>query len=581
MTLRLSPHAKRALLSILLLAAIAQITAAQVRPEFGVRVAMRDGVRLAADLWFPKTDGRYPTILVRTPYQKDWTVPTQNFAELGAFYAKHGYVLMVQDVRGRGDSAGEFNFFFSDENDGYDTVEWIAKQSWSNGRVGMMGGSYLGTVQWLAARARPPHLVCIVPRVSAGRYFDEIPYQGGAFALEWALTWLNDTSDHTEQRFNLRGLDLENVFEHRPLLTSDLALGRKMRLFREFLQHSTLDEYWRRIQFVPADFRRIAIPALTITGWFDDDQSGSLFYWRGMRTYSSAREQQFLLLGPWTHAGSGSGGSQKLGGFAFPQSALYDPRAIHLAFFDRFLKGTGTWTFPRARVFLTGSNKWLDLPDYPPHNVVARPLYLHSMGRANTRAGDGLLQWSKPQDEAPDAFVYDPAKPVMPHASEGPGSDQGYLEDRQDMLVYTSKALRNPLTILGDITVTIYAATDGKDTDFTARLIDVQENGESLPLGPVVGIIRARYRLSYEHPSLLTPDKIEPYRIELFDIGHTFLPGHKIRLEISSSYAPGFDPNPNTGNPIPTDTSSRVAHQRIFHSADRASHIDMPVLQPD
>jgi len=558
---------------------LASTAFAQFNTQFGVRIPMRDGVHLTADVWVPAAAGPFPAILVRTPYMRNWDNPNQNFGRLGAFYTAHGYAFVVQDVRGRGDSEGEFDFFFQEAADGYDTVEWIARQPWSNGRVGMMGGSYLGTVQWLAARERPPHLVCIVPRAPAGRYFDEIPYHGGAFALEWALTWLNDTSGHTEQRANVVGMDLDSIFRHRPLISADIAMGRKMRLYREFLQHDTLDDYWKRIQFTASDFQKIAIPTLTITGWFDGDQAGALFYWRNIRAHSPRPDAHYLLVGPWTHSQTGSGGVTTLGHFTFSSDATYDPQMLHLAFFDRFLKQTADrFAFPRARVYVTGSNRWLELSDYPGQAIEHRALYMHSGGSANSLRGDGRLSWNAPDAESADSYVYDPSNPVRPKADEGPGADQRYIEGRQDVLIYTTDNLSQPITILGKVVLCLFAATDAADTDFTARLLDVDENGLSLPLGPGIGIIRARYRSGYDHPESVAPNKIAEYQIELFDIGHTFLPHHRIRIEISSSYAPEYDPNSNTGDTVAVDTGRRVAHQTIYHQRAAASKVVLPVF---
>jgi len=552
---------------------------AQVRTQFDVHMPMRDGVQLSADIWLPSAPGTYPAILVRTPYLKNWAYPKFNYGKSGTFFASQGYVYVVQDVRGRGDSDGEFNFFFADAHDGYDTIEWIAAQPWSNGKVGMMGGSYLGTVQWMAARERPPHLICIVPRASTGQYFAEVPYQQGAFALEWALTWLNDTSARTEQRANLEGLDMEAVYKHRPLLTSDVALGRRMRLYREFLEHDTLDDYWKRIQFSSEDFRKLSLPTLTITGWFDDDQSGALFYWRNVRQYSGTKDKHFLLIGPWTHGGTGTGGKPKLGEFEFSADSVYDTTMLHLAFFDYYLKNNGAiFQFPAARIYVTGPNKWMDLNEYPPPEVRSRPLYFHSRGKANTLDGDGRLSWEKPGQEPVDTYTYDPRKPVTPHHEEERGSDQRYIEQRDDVLVYTSNTLKDEIEVIGTVSVELFASSDARDTDFTARLLDVYPDGRALQLGPETGIIRARYRNGPEHIALLTPNKTEHYKIELFDIAHTFLAGHQIRVEVSSSYAPAFNPNPNTGNPIATDADWRVARQSIFHSLDRASYISLPTI---
>ncbi len=570
-----------AVILIALFAAVPRVRAEEpFRTQFDARIPMRDSVHLSADIWLPAAAARYPSILIRTPYLKSMTVGNFSLAKLAQFYAGHGYVVVIQDVRGRGDSEGEFNFFFADAHDGYDTIEWMAAQPWSNGKVGMIGVSYLGTVQWLAAREHPPHLVCIVPTAPAGRYLNELPYQGGAFMLQWAISWLNGTSGHIDQGPNADGLDMKAILNHRPLLDIGEVFGRRMPLYREFLEHDTMDGYWNRIQFSTDDFKKLDIPALTITGWFDADQPGALFYWRNMRAYSPAKDNQYLLAGPWTHEQTFLGGEQRLGDFEFSGDSIYDLKALHIAFFDHFLKGSAPkFEFPRAHIYVTGSNKWVDETEYPPAAAQTRSLYLRSGGKANTLGGDGTLSWTAPADEPQDHYTYYPENPVTQAQGEDRGADQRYIERRDDVLVYTSDALTQPVEVIGKIFVHLFAASDGRDTDFTARLLDVYPDGRALNLGPEdIYILRGRFRNGSEQAELLTPGKTEHYAIELYDMAHTFLAGHKIRLEISSSYAPFFNPNSNTGNPVATDTESRPAKQTIFHDRAAASYVALPVM---
>ncbi len=551
---------------------------AQFRVQFGVRIPMRDGVQLAADMWLPKEPGRYPAILVRTPYLK--TLSLLGTTQLAQTYASHGYVTVIQDVRGRGDSDGEFGFFFQEGHDGYDTIEWMAAQPWSNGKIGMMGVSYLGTVQWLAAREHPPHLTCIAPTAPAGRYFDEIPYTGGAWGMWWGINWLNSIQGRIVQSANSVGIDMKEVYEHRPVATMDEAFGRPhMRFFHEFLEHDTVDAYWKRIMFSKEDFEKLDIPSLTVSGWFDGDQPGALFYWRNMRAHSPAKNKQYLLIGPWNHNQTFLGGAAKQGGFEFSADSVYDIKALRLAFFDHFLKGTPAFDFPRAKIYVMGSNKWRDEQEYTPAAARTRSLYFHSQGKANTLDGDGRLSWDAPKDETPDHYTYVPENPVVPADNEDYGADQRYMERREDVLVYTSDKLKDPVEVIGEILVHLSASSDARDTDFTARLLDVYPDGKALVLGPqMVGIIRARYRKAYDHTELLTPNKTEQYQIDLNDIGYTFLSGHQIRVEISSSYAPTFLPNSNTGNPVATDTESRPAKQTILHEGAWPSYISLPVM---
>jgi putative CocE/NonD family hydrolase len=541
----------------------------------------RDGVTLVSDIWFPADTGRYPTILVRVPYQK--TFFGGALARHARWFAARGYVTVVQDTRGRGDSGGEFDPFFQEGRDGYDAVEWIAKQRWSNGRVGMMGVSYLGTVQWLAAREKPPHLVAIVPTAAGGNWGEELPWNGGAFLQEFSLNWLNDVSGHASQGTNTAGTDWKKVFAHRPMLTADSVLGRRMRIYREWIQHPTLDAYWKRILFTAADFRSLDIPTLTVTGLWDGDQPGALFYWRGMQAHSPARDRQWLILGPWNHVETYLGGKGRIGSMETGEASKVDNLAEHLAFFEVFLKGDGSkYDKPRARVFTTGSNRWRELPSYPAPNTEPRQLYLHSGGRANTKSGDGRLSWTVPADEPADSYSYDPRNPIPLGEDElaGAGNGTRLNDDRQDMLVYVSDPLAEPLDVIGKVQVNLIASSDGRDTDFNAALVDIGPDGKMYRLGAhPVGVRRARFRQGLDREVFLTPGVADTIPINLFDVAHTFLPGHRIRVEISSSAAPHIGPNSNTGLPIATDTTFRVARNTVYHDHARASHVLLPVVR--
>jgi len=556
----------------------AQFLSAHVRTRFDLRIPMRDGVELSADAWMPLEEGRYPTILIRTPYIK--ADPMFRFPEVAKLFASHGYAILIQDTRGRGDSDGEFDFFHQEGKDGYDTIEWIARQSWSNGKVGMMGVSYLGAVQWLVAFEKPPHLVCIVPTAAPANYFEEAPYHGGAFQMQFALSWLNGTSGRISQT-NSSGLDWERVFKHRPLLTMDEVMGRKMPLYRKWLKHSVLDSYWKQIIFSPDDLPAIDIPALHVTGWFDGDQIGALIYWRGMMKNSPAKDNQYLLIGPWTHVETFMGGDDKQGEMELTKDSIVENMKLHLEFFGHYLKEESPeFDFPRAKIYVTGSNEWRELTEYPPASVKEKRLYFHSRGKANTLLGDGTLSWDLPKNESPDKYAYDPKDPVPDNVDgEIYAVDNRLIEIRKDILVYTSETLKEPIEIIGQTYVELFAASDARDTDFMAKIIDVFPDGRAVNLSPKGrGVIRARYRNGYEREELLTPNKPERFPIKLFDIGHTFLPGHKIRIEILSSAYPAIAPNQNTGNPVATDTEWKIAQQTIYHDSKRPSAVVLPLM---
>jgi putative CocE/NonD family hydrolase len=541
--------------------------------HFGVATPMRDGVKLVSNIWLPDSTGRHPTILFRTPYDK-----TPQFRRYGAAaYVKAGYAVVLQDTRGRGDSEGEFDFYFPDGKDGYDTIEWIAKQPWSNGRVAMDGGSYLGTVQYLAAREQPPHLACIAPDAPSGRLFDEIPYQGGAYRLEWALPWIHGVAGKVSQSDLNAHVDWKELFKGTPLASLDRRMGRDLPFYQATLAHPTLDAYWKRIQFGPADFARINVPVLTVTGWFDGDQLGALFYWDGMEKRNDPKNPHWLIIGPWTHAQTYLGGATKVGAFTMDSSSILEIQKIRLQFFDWCLKQSKpSFDAPKARVFVVNANQWRTADRYPLPEVEVKPLYLRSGGKANTAGGDGTLSWDPPGADPADQFSYDPKDPVP---SFDPGADHRKIEERSDVLVYTTPELTAPVEVVGRVFVKLFAATDATDTDFTAKLLDVHPDGRAIKLGPVpVGVIRARYRKGYERTEPVTPNQVEEYSIELFDVGYQFQPGHRIRLEISSSAAPYVSANHNTGNPVATDTAFRVARQTIHHDSSRPSRILLPLI---
>jgi len=536
-------------------------------------IPMRDHVKLAAEVWLPTEPGRKPVLLVRTPYGRG----ALGVRDWAAYFTTRGYGFVIEDTRGRGDSEGQFDFLFPEGKDGYDTIEWIARQPWSNGRVGMAGLSYLGTVQWLAAREHPPHLSCIAPTAAGGRWFEEVPYMGGAFLESWALDFANSTAPSAAGAADPDSIDWGHVLAHRPLVSADSVLGRRLSLYQEMLAHSTLDAYWRRLVFTRADFSNIDVPTLTTTGWYDGDQPGALVYWRGMMASAPHRARHFLIVGAWRHPETFRGGSTKVGDTELSAESVIDMKATQLAFFEWCLKRVSPrFEAPRARVYVTGSNEWRSLDAYPPTTITRRSLYLVGAGHAASSSGDGRLTWDAPTASPPDSFTFDPKQPVADEF-ESWGADRRAIQGRQDVLVYTSEALQRPLTVIGSVVVRLQAATDGLDTDFTAVLSDVLPDGRALRLGPHLGIRRARFRRNYEHELLMTPGRSDLIEIPLFDIAHTFGPGHRMRLEISSSSAPTYAVNQNTGGPIATDTTWRVAHQTVFHERGRQSSVVLPV----
>jgi len=548
--------------------------------SLNVRVPMRDGVELSADIWMPNDSSKHPAILIRNPYLK--THPVLKMIDIARFFSERGYAVVVQDVRGRGDSDGEFGFFFQEAEDGFDTIDWVSKQDWSNGDVCTMGLSYLGTVQWLAAKERPPNLKCMASTAAAGQYLNELPYVGGAFAHQWALKWVNASSGRTVQASGLSDSEWENALKHRPLLTADLMLGRYMPLYREFLEHNTIDSYWERIYLRKRDFENIDLPVLHTTGWFDSDQPGAMHYWNGMNKHSPRSSEQYLVVGPWDHHQTYIGGESSYGEMKFSDDSIIDNLQEHLDFFDVFLaKRKKKYEKARIRTYITGRNQWLELDEYPTPSSTYTRLYLSGNGSANEGYRNGTLSFELSTDTSRESYVYDPKDPVVSVdllSTIGHAQDRRAIQERTDVLVFTSEKLGSAIDVLGPVEVELFASTDGLDPDFVVTIVDVYPDGRAVHVGPRTGIIRARYRNGLEKEELLVPNEIEKYRIELGHIGHAFLAGHRIRIEVTSSAYPSFNPNQNTGNPIATDVDWRVAQQHVFHGDRYPSAVVLPIL---
>jgi uncharacterized protein len=549
---------------------VASPATAQDATWVDIPVQMRDGVGLSTDIWLPAGDGSHPTILIRTPYHKSEALFRRYRLTR---YLDRGYAVVLQDTRGQGKSGGRFDFYFAEAEDGYDSIEWIAAQGWSDGRVAMDGGSYLATVQWLAARLRPPALKCIVPTAPSGALFDELPYLGGAFRLNFALSWI-------PSRYGFSGsTDWEAVGRHRPLLTADLLVGGPYQLYRDWVTNSVLGEYWRPIHFTDSDFEKMDIPAFTVTGWFDGDLPGALFYWRGMADHSPSRDRQFLVIGPWTHAETYLGGGLATGLIRTAPHSILDIQALRLAFLDAcFSERLDQFAFPRALVYVTGADQWRQLSAYPAPETDYRPLYLGGDG-AGVGGEWGTLSWERPGKQGRDRYVFDPRDPVP---SRSGATDHRSLEARQDVLVYTSEVLSDTVVAVGPVELKLFAATDALDTDFTVKLLDVRPDGTAVAISWLGGAIRTRYREGYDREVLLEPGAVEEYSIRTYDVGHAFLPGHRIRIHISSSDAPGINPNQNTGNPVATDIEWKEARQTILHGGPGTpSRLVLPVLPGD
>jgi uncharacterized protein len=542
--------------------------------ERGLSVPMRDGVVLCADVYRPDAAKPGPALLLRTPYDRSVTLIPSSGIEPEAAVAA-GFALVCQDVRGMHGSDGEFYTFVHEGPDGYDTVEWVAAQPWCDGSVGMVGRSYGATCQWLAASERPPHLKAICPVVTGSDFYRGWVYQGGAFQLGLNLFW---TSMMSDRRGATKAGDL---FGHLPLRTVPLPDPKWGSFYFDWLDHPTDDEYWAQLS-INRRYGHIDVPALNVGGWFDIFLGGTLENFSRMRREGgsdAARAGQRLLVGPWAH-GSTYGLFPDHSFDVFAPNDAVDFNTAQLRFFGQHLSGDQGEDEPPVRIFVMGANRWRDEDDWPLARARESAWFLRAEGR---------LEREGPGAETPDEYVYDPGDPAptvggptslparMMKSNAGP-LEQARLEGRDDVLVYTSAPLEQPLEVTGPIALVLHAATSARDTDFVAKLTDVWPDGRSLILAE--GVLRARFRESFARETLVEPGAVLEYELDLVATSNVFLAGHHIRLLITSSSFPRFDRNANTGSPIATDGPAdlRVAKQTVFHDAARPSRLLLPVV---
>lgn len=560
--------------AFLLVAAALPVLAADtynVRIDFNQRVRMRDGVELSVDVYRPEADGKFPVILTRTPYVKTSALAT------GRRFASQGYVYVAMDVRGRGDSDGRFVPYRNEGLDGYDSIEWCAAQPWSNGKVGTYGGSYLGRDQWLAAVHQPPHLETMVALVSPSDPFVEWPT---GVPLPMDISWHFFTAGRVAQ--NMAAVDWAKIHKHLPLVTMDEAVGRPDPFWKSLFEHARLDDWWEPVRYQDR-YERVRVPVLHISGWYDDEQVGTPLNYIGMTTRGLAevRKSQKLLMGWWPHNTFIQG--TKLGEVDFGSPAVMDREGYIQRWFDYWLKGkdTGIMKEPPVKLFVMGANRWVDESEWPIARAKFTKYYLHSKGRANSGYGDGTLSTAAPAAEPQDTYMYDPAQPT-PFITEpsfaqiGGPDDYRPVERRDDVLVYTTEPVAGDTEVCGPIRVQLYAESSARDTDFMAKLIDVWPNGFAQRL--IDGMVRARFRDGMTTPALIEPGRVYGYNIDAWNTCNTFLKGHSIRVEISSSAFPKYDRNLNTGEALGKTARIETARQKIYHDAQRPSHILLPVV---
>ncbi|MBI3733432.1 MAG: CocE/NonD family hydrolase [Chloroflexi bacterium] len=596
--------------------------------ERGVMLPMRDGVRLATDVYRPALDGQavagqFPVILERTPYDKGRADLVAN----GQYFARRGYVCVIQDVRGRFNSEGEWYAFAKEAPDGYDTVEWLARQPWSGGQIGTVGASYAGSDQSALATLNPPHLKAMVVAVGASNYFHASMRQNGALEYRFQIYAFRMATTSKEALADpaLKAA-LDDAFDHigewvgRAPLKEGASPLRLLPSYErwalDILTRGDYDDYWKQRGYAINEYyaEHADVPTLYLGGWYDSYARATCENYVALSRMK--KSPQRLLMGPWTHGGWGNtyAGDVDFGA----HSMLDDYNDLRCAWFDWTLKGMST-VFTHAkpvRIFVMGGGdgrrhysgrlnhggRWRDEDAWPPPGARDTPYYLRA---------DGLLTPQPPAEPTPDPvggqpsrYTFNPrdpvptigggisaAEPIMRNGAFDQRARPDFfgckdslpLRARSDVLVFETEPLTNAVEVTGPIMVNLWASTSAKDSDFTAKLIDVYPPSADYPDGFAMNltdsIIRARYRGGYTRPELLTPHEIYPFTFALYPTSNLFQAGHRIRLDISSSNFPRFDVNPNTGGPLGAERRVEVAQQAVYHDAAHPSHVVLPVIE--
>lgn len=562
-----------------------------VREE--ITIPMRDGVKLGAIVYRPDQPGKFPAIVYRTPYGID---DYDSYAQFPLKAAKQGYVVFLVDVRGRYRSEGEFVAYKNEKQDGYDVIEWVGTSTYCDGKVGTYGGSYPGIVQWLAMSQAPPHLTAAAPEmtpISSHHFF----YYGGAFSMPW-LDWFvplifadkrkraGDTSDTWSDEVadnEWVKSDRRKWYAYRPL--ADLPILKKYAPeYYDWLKHPEQSEYWDFVN-VENDFKKFKVPVFLLSGWYDAGYGpeGATRGYKKMQAEAAsdyAKKNSRLVLGPWNHTSLHTRKTH-FGEMEFYESAGLDYDIELLNWFDEHLKGIPNQSqLPPVSVFVMGVNKWRAANEWPIPGTVHKDYFLHSSGKTALIKDDGVLNMTSPLEEKSDSYVFDPTYPLWDVSYEKSYPyNQCDIENRKDVVVYTSAPLNEDVEVVGEVAAELYVSSTAPDTDFAITLTDVYPDGKSINLsGLDAGYLRMRYRNGFTKQELMKPGEVYKIRIDQLYTGNVFKKGHRIRLQITSSKAPHYDPNPNTGTEIATEGNMVSATNTIHHSKKYPSRLILPVI---
>jgi len=566
------------------------------RVDHDVRIRMPDGVHLATSLYLPRGDGKLAAVLVRLPYDRLAYTEGLNAAE---FFARHGYAVLVQDLRGTHASEGEFAPYRHGTSDGAATLDWITAQTWSNGRVGTYGCSALGETQLVLARAHHPAHRAMIPLgaggavgSAAGRYAYFGVFEGGIFELASGFGWFLEHGAASPRAAPAPQVDIAAALRTLPLSGMVQRQRPGPNSFEDFVRTPLVDPWWRTLDYVMDDDSQ-QVPALVITTWGDQTVGDSLSLAEAVRRRSppETAQQQHVVVAPGTHCHSEETGRSGRFGDIEVRNAEQPYFDWYLRWFDHWLRdrGDGLAELPPYLVYMIGEAQWLHAGSWPPPEAVAQRWYLDSGGHANSARGDGGLRLEAPPAAAHDEYRADPMNPVPsrggpvcctgnPADREGPVDQRG-IEQREDMLVYTSPVLEHSVRIAGPLRAVLKVSSSAPDTDVVARLVHVWPDGRAT--GIQEGALRARYRAGFDKPALMTPSAVVELSVDMRSIAYRVPKGHRLRLDIASSSFPRLERNLNTGGRNFDERVGVVAVNRVHHGGDALSFVELPVLPAD